>query len=153
MPSVTPTMPANVWTQMFWAIVLLLVLELIPAIVVKEVLHVTMGQLVGPYLAFAVPAVLFLLLAWWLRRQEERGATARRLALAWGLSAGLFVLTIGVALFYSASALRLIDPREFLGPLIFAVSAGTLVTSFTMYRKVLPTISARAANYRRSSTG
>jgi hypothetical protein len=138
---------------MFWAIALLLVLELMPAIVVKEVLHVTMGQLVGPYLAFAGPAVIFLLLAWWLRRQEERGAPPGRLALAWGLSAGLFVFTIGVALFYSASALHLIDPRESWGALVFAVSAGTLVTSFTMYHKVLPTISARAANYRRSSTG
>ena len=149
----TPMMPANVWTQMFWAIALLLALELVPAIVVKMVLPVTVGQLVGPYLAFAAPAVFFLLLAWWLRRQEERGATAWRLALAWSLSAGLFVLAIGVALFYSASALRLIDPKEILGPFIFAVSAGMLVASFTMYRMVLPTISARAASYRRSSTG
>jgi hypothetical protein len=153
MTSTTPTMPGDVWTQMFWGILLYFALELVPAIAVKEVLHVTMGQLVGPYLAFAAPIVIFLPLAWWLRRREERGATATRLALAWGLFTGLFVFEVGVALFYSASTLRLIDPKELLGPFIFAVSAGMLVASFTGYQRARRTISARAAGYRQSGAG
>ena len=43
-----------------------LALELGPFFIVRQVLHKTVGQLAGPYLAFAVPMAIFLPLVWWL---------------------------------------------------------------------------------------
>jgi hypothetical protein len=129
---------------MFGALCLYLALERGLFVIVKNVLHTTEGELAGPYLAFAVPGVIILLLAWWLRKWEERGPLPRRLALGWGLSAALFFSTGAIAFFYSAVKLHLLNPND-IASFIVVGAGGVLIASFSLYRSAITRISARSA--------
>jgi drug/metabolite transporter (DMT)-like permease len=134
--------PANFWMRMFWAFCLYLVLELGLFVIVKQGLHATEGELAGPYLAFAVPGVIVLLLAWWLRKWEERGPSPRRLALGWGLSGLLFFCAVAIAFFYSGVELHLLNLGVVASFIVVGVG-GVLIASFSLYHSALRSISAR----------
>jgi len=134
---------AKFWMRMFWALCLYLALELGPFVIVKHVLHTTEEKLAGPYLAFAVPGVIVLLLAWWLRKWEERGPSPRRLAFGWGLSAAFFFSAVAGAFFYSGVTLHLLNPSK-IGSFITVGALGVLIASFSLYYTALSRISARA---------
>ena|SRR5882724_12414934 len=138
---------ANMRIKMFWAICFYLALELGLFVIVKQILHAPEGELVGPYLAFAVPGVILLPAAWRLRKWEERGASPRRLALWWGMLIVSFASAVLVAFVYSGIELHLIDPSDIVGG---SVVAGVLLIPtafFTMYHRVLSRTSARAARH------
>lgn len=97
---------------MLWALVLYLTLEMVPAFIVKLVLNKPFGELVGPYVAFAMPGMVFVPLAWWLRQREGKGLSSRSLALGWGLYMALFVSLVTSALFYSGAELQVIKPKS-----------------------------------------
>jgi len=129
---------------MFWAVCLSFGLVLVAFIAIKLVVHATVEQLVGPYFAFAAPPAIMLLLAWRLRVWEEHGPSPKLLALSWSLSIAFFYSFIAFALFYSGMSLHFLNPGEIY---IFIVAGvvGALFSSFMMYFRVLPTISARAS--------
>ena len=140
-----PKTPANMRIAMLWAICLYLALEGVPFVVVKLIANVSVGELFGPYLAFAVPGVIFLLLAMSLRRWEERGPPPRRLALGWGLSIVFFFLAICGACFYASVTLRFVHRDDAVWVFGMMAVAGTPVGFFMMYNMVLQRIASRAA--------
>lgn len=129
---------------MLGALCLYLVLELGLFLVVKAVIRVTTGDLVGPYLAFAVPAVICLLLAWRLKRWEEHGPSSRLLALGWSLGTVFLFSTVIIAFFYSGLRLHFLNLGDAKGFIAVAV-VGVPIAFFIWYRVVLSHISARAA--------
>jgi hypothetical protein len=103
------------------------------------------GEIVGPYLAFAVPAVVMMALVWWLRVWEKQGTSPKRLARGWVLSTATFFVAVIVAVFYSGVELRLMDPKDALGGIVVAVLLSVPSLYFITYRTALRVISARAA--------
>jgi hypothetical protein len=134
---------SNFWVRMFLALCLYLALELTLFAIFKQVRRATVGELAGPYLAFAVPGVIMLLAAWWLRRWEEQSPSPKRVALGWCLAALLFFSAVATAFFYSGLKLHLLNASD---AQIFMVvgPAGVLFASFSLYRMALSSISARA---------
>jgi len=124
--SSVPKSKANIWTTVVWAICTYLVFELGMFIIVKYIAHAGEGELLGPYLALAVPGVIFLLVVGWLWKWEELGQSPRWLAYGWGLSIALFFLSVCAALFYSSVKLRIIDPSDAVGVFGLMVVGGTL---------------------------
>jgi hypothetical protein len=145
MRSTVASLRANIWVKMFWAIVLYLALVLVPAFLVMLVLHKTVGEITGPYLAYAVPGPIFLLVILWLRTWEERGASPRQVALVWSLCTTLFMFLVFGATVYSGVELHLIDPNDAVGTLVVGCVGGALVGPLTTYRHVLKIASARTA--------
>ena len=143
MTSSTSRSSASIWLWMFWALGTYLALELGLFVVVSLALHTTEEKLVGSYLAFAAPAVIFLPLVWWLRKWEERGVPPKRLALEWGLCGAIFFSGIAAALLYSGVELHLLNPRDVAG-LAIIVLVGVFAASFSLYSTVLRRISAGA---------
>jgi len=135
----------SIWIWLFWGLGIYLALELGPCLIAARVLNKTAGELVGPYLAFAVPWAILAPLIWWLRKWEEQGASPKRLARGWGLSMALFGVVVAVAVFYSGIVLRLIDPTDAVGGFIAAVLLSVPISNFGMYYRALPRISARSA--------
>lgn len=129
---------------MSWAIVLNFALVLVPTYFVMLVLHKTAGEMAGPYLAYAVPGPIFQLVALWLRTWENRGASPKRLALAWVLCTTLFMFTIIGATAYSGAELNLIDPEDRVPVVVLSVM-GAFIVPFTTYRRVLKVTAERAA--------
>lgn len=129
---------------MFWAHCLFFGLLLVPFIAAKLVLHATVEQLAGPYFAFSASGVIFVLLAWRLRVWEEHSPSPRRLALSWSLSIALFYSLIAAALFYSGVSLHFLNPSD-TDIFIVAGVVGAFGSSFMMYFRILPKISARAS--------
>jgi hypothetical protein len=130
---------------MLWAVIIYLALELVPALIAKEVLNKTVQELLGPYLAFAIPGVIFLPLTWWLRNWEKSVASPRWLALGWCLSMTLFISVFTAAVFYSGGELHLINSRDDVMYFVVAGVVGALAASFGMYNNVLARITERAA--------
>ena len=144
MGTLSASMPEHLWVKMFWAIVLYLGLILVPVLFVMLVLHKTAGEMVGPYVAFALPGPIFLLVSMWLRVWEDRGASPRRLALAWSICILLFMFVGLGATFYSGVELHLINLQDAVGGFVVACVAGALIVPFMMYRWVLKVTAARA---------
>jgi hypothetical protein len=128
---------------MFRAFCLYLVLEFGLFVIIKQILHTTERELSGPYLAFAVPGIIILLLAWWLKKCEEHGSSSKRLALGWGLSAAFFFSAVAVAFCYSIVELHLVHPSDLKRFIVVGVG-GVLIAAFSLYRVALLRISARA---------
>jgi hypothetical protein len=128
---------------MFWAICLYLALEFGAFVLVKLILRVSVGDLFGPYLAFAIPGISVLFLAKWLRDWEGRGPSPKQTAFAWAITMVLFFLAITAALFYSATNLRLINASDAVW--VFGVMAvgGTTAGLFAGYNMALASVSAR----------
>jgi len=144
MGTLSTNMAKNLWAKMFWAIVLYFGLVLVPVLFAMLVLHKTAGEMAGPYVAFALPGPIFLLLAMWLRVWEDRGASPRWLALSWSVCMLLFMLVVLCAIFYSGVELDLINLHDVAGSSVVACVAGALIVPFMMYRWVLKVTAARA---------
>ena len=141
-----PQLPENLWPKMVWAVVLLLVLLLVPAFLVKLLLRKALGEMVYPYLAYAVPCLTFLFVALLLRTWEGRGASPKALAVAWSLCTTLFMFSAFAATFYSGVELHLIDHGDAVGGFMVACVGGAFAGVFTTYSRVLKVTSARAIN-------
>lgn len=135
----------SIWVWLFWGLGIYLALELGPFIMAAQALNKTAGELAGPYLAFAAPAVIVMPLVWWLKKREEHGASPKRLARAWGLITALFIVAVTVALFYSGVELRLMDASRAFGGFVAAALWGAFIVYFSAYRTALRQISARVA--------
>jgi len=135
----------NIWSWLFWGLAFWLVMELGPFLIAERVLKKTAGELAGPYLAFAVPWAIMASLIWWLWKWEERGVSPKRLARGWGLSMALFIVALGVAVFYSGVELGLLDRKDAVVSFIVTTLWGGCIVYFTLYHMVLRRISARSA--------
>ena len=129
---------------MFWTTVLNFVFMLLPTVLVMLYFHKSEVEVAGPYLAFAVPVPVFVLLATWLRVLEDRGWSPRQLALGWSLMMFLFSLVGGVATFYSAIRLRFVSPEGVRALAVVCVFL-PFIAPFTIYRRVLKVAAMRAA--------
>ncbi len=138
-------MRLSLWAWLLWSLPIYLVLEAGPFLIIGWGLKKTVGELIGLYLAFAVPAVILMPLVWWLRVREEQGASPKRLARGWVLSTALFLVAVIVATCYSGVELRLMDPMDALGGFVVSVLLGVPSLYFSMYRRTLRAISTRAA--------
>jgi hypothetical protein len=76
-------MKLSLWTWLLWSIPAYLVLEVGPFLIIGWGFKKTVGELAGPYLAFAVPWAVFAPLVWWLRIREEQGTSPKQLARGW----------------------------------------------------------------------
>ncbi len=134
----------SIWVWLFWGLGTYLVLESGPFFIVGSVLKKTAGEMAGPYLAFALPAVIVMPLIWWLRKWEEGGASPKRLAHGWGLSMALWVLALAVAVFYSGAKFRLMTPSD--AGISFVTSAlfSGLILYFVGYHRALARLSSKA---------
>jgi hypothetical protein len=134
----------SIWVWLFWGLGIYLALELGACRIAAQVLNKTADELAGPYLAFAVPWAILAPLIWWLRKQEEQGASPKRLARGWGLGMAVFGVAVSVAVFYSGMTLRLMDPTDIVGGFIATVLLSVPILYFGMYYTALRSISARA---------
>jgi hypothetical protein len=107
-----PSSQTTIGVRMCWAIGICLACEFALFAIVKLVLHAAESELVGPYLAFAVPTVITILLAWRLRRWETPGLSPKWLALGWGLCAALFVSMLTLAAIYTGVKIHLINTSD-----------------------------------------
>jgi hypothetical protein len=134
----------SIWVWLLWGLGIYLALELGPFLIAKQVFNKTAGDLAGPYLAFALPAVVVMPLIWWLRKWEERGASPKRVARGWGTSVALFGVAVVVAVFYSGIELRLMNPRDAIGGFVASVLLSVPIFYFGIYHRALKVISTRA---------
>ena len=139
------TMRLSLWAWLFWGLPIFLVLELGPFLIIGYGLKKTVGQLVGPYLAFAVPAVILMSLVWWLRVWEEQGTSPKRLARGWGMSVALWGVSVLVATTYSGVKLRLIDPMDALVCFVGSVLLSVPIAYFMLYYMAITRLSSRSA--------
>jgi uncharacterized membrane protein YhaH (DUF805 family) len=137
-------MRLSLWAWLLWCLPIYFVLEVGTFLIIGSILRKAAGEFVGPYLAFALPAVIFFPLVWWIRILEQQGTSPKRLARGWVLSTSLFFLLVIVATFYSGIELCLMDRKDALGG--FVVCTLLCVPSiYCMYRRALSVISTRAA--------
>ena len=134
----------SIWIWLFWGLGTYLLLELGPFFIAEFVFKKTAGELLGPYVAFAFPCVIFLPLVWWLRKWEKQGISPKRLARGWGLSMMLFCVAVIVAVFYSGISLHLINLSDAVGGFIVSMLLGLPISYFVSYYMVLSFISTRA---------
>jgi len=111
-------MRLSLWAWLLWSLPIYLVLEVALFLIIGLGFKRTVGELVGPYLAFAAPALIMMPLVWLLRMWEGQGASPKRLARGWGLCVVLFGVAVQIATFYSGIKLRLIDPDDAIGGFI-----------------------------------
>jgi hypothetical protein len=135
----------SIWIWLFWGLGIYLALELGPFLIAGHLLKKTAGELAGPYLAFAVPWAIMAPLIWWLRKWEERAVSPKRLAHGWGLSMALFVVVLGVAVFYSGVEFGLMDRKDAVDSFIVTALWGGCIVYFTLYHMALKRICSRAA--------
>ena len=132
----------GVW--LYGALGAYLALELLPFLVAALASQKTVGELSGPYLACAMPAVIFLPLVWWLRRREKQGASPKVLARGWGVSGALWCAVTIIAVIYSGAKFQLINSKDSVDDLVFSALLGVPIVYFTLYYAVLMRISTRS---------
>jgi hypothetical protein len=137
-------MRLSVWAWLFWTLPIYLVLEIGPFLIIGWGLKKTVGELVGPYLAFALPAVIFMPLVWWLRMSEEEGASPKRLAREWGVSVAFWGVAVAVAVIYSGVKLGFMDSKDAIGGLAVSVLLSVPTLYFTVYHMTFTRISSRS---------
>jgi len=140
------TMRLSLWAWILWSLPIYLLLEVGAFLIIRECLRKTASELIGPFLAFAVPWAIFAPLVWWLRKWEEQGATPKRLARGWGLSMALFSIAVMVALFYSGMELRLMDQMDAAISFVAMVPLSTPICYFVVYSRALTVISSRTSS-------
>jgi hypothetical protein len=134
----------SLWVWIFWALVIYLALELSVFFIAALVLNKTVTELTGPYLAIAIPWMVFAPIIWWLRKFEER-VSSTRLARLWGLSMALFGGAEIVAIVYSGVALRFMTLNyELIAPILVLLPSLPILY-FVMYHQALKHIGAREA--------
>ncbi len=143
----------NIWIWLLWGIFMYLVLELGPFVLVAAILKRSAGELVGPYLAFAIPWMFLAPLIWWLRRWEEQGASHKRLAHGWALAVALFAILVAFAVCYSGVVLFLVKPTDAITNFLVAVLLIPPVLYFVMYLNALRIISGRPVAMQGGGTG
>jgi hypothetical protein len=92
----------SLWAWLFWAVPIYLAMEVGAFLIVGLAFKKSIGELITPFLAFAVPALIFFPLVWWLRILEKQGTSPKRLARGWVSSTALFLIAAMAATFYSA---------------------------------------------------
>jgi hypothetical protein len=132
------------WMKLAGAFGLILAFTLALFLVVKLTLHSTAWELVGPYIAFAAPQSIFLSLAYWLRKWEERRPSPMRLAFWWGVSVATFAAAISCASIYSGIALHLIDFSDVTVFAAAASAAGSFGAGLLVYHRAVPRLVARS---------
>jgi hypothetical protein len=137
-------MRLSLWAWLFWSLPIYLLLEVGPFLIIGWGLKKTVAELVGPYLAFAIPFAIIMPLVWWLRVSEEQGTSSKRLARGWTLSTATFFIAVIAAAFYSGVELRFMDPMDALGGFVVSVLL-SVPSLYFMYRRTLRVISTRAA--------
>jgi len=135
----------SLWAWLFWAVPIYLAMEVGAFLIIGLAFKKSIGELITPFLAFAVPALIFFPLVWWLRILEKQGTSPKRLARGWVSSTALFLIAAMAATFYSGIHLRLMDSNGAM--VVFAVASLFCIPSlyFGMYRRTLEVISTRAA--------
>ncbi len=146
------TMRLSIWAWLLWTLPIYLAMELGVFLTFTWYLNKTVGELVGPYLAFALPWAIVAPLIWWLRMLEEQGTPPKPLARGWLLTTSIFFAAVMVAALYSAVELHLIDPKDALGAVVVAVLLSVPSLYFVAYRRTLKVISARAAGKRENAS-
>jgi hypothetical protein len=63
----------SIWVWLFWGLGIYLVLELGPFLLLGVALKKTAAELLSPYLACAMPGVIFMPLVWRLWQREKQG--------------------------------------------------------------------------------
>jgi len=139
------TMKLSLWAWLLRALPGYLALEVGPFLIIGLGLKKTVGELLGPYLAFAAPAVILMPLVWWLRVWEKQGISPKRLARAWGVSVALWGVSVVVATIYSGVKFGFMDPMDALGGLIVSVLLSVPILYFMSYYMAIATVSSRAA--------
>ena len=134
----------SLWAWLFWGLGTYFVLELGPFFIASAIFKKTARELAGPYLAFAVPAVIVMPLIWWLRKWEELGALPERLARGWGLSMALFGVALAVAVFYSGVELRLVDLQDAVVEFFVSGLMAGFILYFVGYHRTLKVLTSRA---------
>jgi hypothetical protein len=137
----------SIWVWLFWALGIYLALEAGPFLIARWVLRKAPGELAGPYLAFAVPAIIIMPLVWWLRKWESKGASPKRVARGWGLSVAIFGVAGIAALSYSGVALRLMDRVDAEVNFVVMVLLSVPILYFGIYHRALRFISSRALGH------
>jgi hypothetical protein len=135
----------SVWVWLFWGLGIYLTLELGSFLIAALLLRKTATELAGPYLALAVPWMVFAPMIWWLRKWEEQRASPMRLARLWGLAMAFFGGAITAAVVYSGVVLSFITPTDALIISLLIVLFSVPILYFVMYHQALRLISARAA--------
>jgi hypothetical protein len=135
----------SIWVWLFWGLGIYLALEAGPFLIAGLVLKKTVGEMAGPYLAFAVPAAIIMPLIWYLKKWEEQGVTPKRLARGWGLSMVIFVVAMGVAVFYSGVKLHLMGRWDAVVSFIVSTLWGGLIVYFTLCHMVSRRLSSKTA--------
>jgi len=138
----------NMRRWLFWGIGTYLMLEIGSFLALGFALKKTVGELACPYLACAMPCVIFMPLVWRLRLREEQGTPAKGLARGWGGSATIFGVAAVLALVYSAVALDLMRPMDAVGALVVSLLLGVPAFYFTAYYMTLSRISLSATRER-----
>lgn len=142
----------NIWVWLFWGLGIYLALELGPFLIAARVLNKTAEELVGPYLAFTVPAAVFMPLVWWLRKWGRLGASPKQLARGWGTSMACWFVVVDVAFFYCGVRLGLMNRNDALGALILSLLLSVPTGYFTLHYMVIARMSSRRTPTSQNST-
>jgi len=138
----------SIWVWLLWGLGTYLVLELGPFLLLEVTLKKTATELFRPYLACAMPGVVFMPLVWRLWQRDKQGPLPKRLAREWGVSVALFGLTVVGGVTYSGVRLGLMDPSDAIGGLVVSVLLSVPISYFVSYHVVLTRLSARAVSKR-----
>ena len=135
----------SIWVWLFWGLSTFLVLELGTFLLASLALNKPVGDLVGPFLSYAIPAAILLALVWWLRKREDNGAASpKQLARAWGVSMILFLVAVISATCYSGVMLHLMSLSDAIATFIVSFLMGVPIAYFVSYGMTLNIISSRA---------
>ena len=135
----------SLWVWLFWTLGVYLALELGFFFITNLLLKRTYTELVGPYLAIAVPWIVFAPIIGWLRRREEARALPARLARIWGLSMAFFGGAEITAILYSGLVLRFMTLTDDLVASVLFLLPSVPILYFVMYYQALRHISARVS--------
>ena len=138
----------SIWVWLLWGLGTYLLLELGPFFLFGVALKKTATQHLCPYIACAMPGVIFMPFVWRLWQREKQDTPAKQLAREWGVSAALFVLIAVCAVIYSGVRLGLMNPSDAIGGLIVSVLLSVPLLYFTLYHMTLTRISSKAAGER-----
>jgi hypothetical protein len=130
------------WTV---AVLVCFVVNLVPALLAAIVLKKSAGQIAEPYFALVAIQIVATMLAWRLRKWEERGGEPARVAFGWALMVAFLSCGAIATFVYSAAEFRLLDVRANWDVILFAGIATIFVSGVSMYYQSLPRLVARAS--------
>ena len=123
------------------------ILFFVPALVVKLVFNRTIAELIGPYLAYSIPGMIFLPCVTWLR-ENEGNVRPKTLALAWSFAMAMLFCSAIAATSYSAVTLRIVNLDRAIWTSAAAMVFGSALSGFRVYPHTLKIISERTAQKR-----